>query len=403
MPRVSSRARHLFVVALAAILCRPPLSAAQDDARAQYPALLRNSYFSVNVGFVDYAFSDRQLEPGFRAASIRVPHVAARVAVFGHEFGRYLSLQATYMRPVQFVAYTNVNGDGAGHNVWAAYGGVTLKSVLPVTTRASMYAEGGLGITSRHGFGDGASPIVRDAHYASALLGAGMEYRVSPTWDLTTGATYSPSSARQNEPGTLLLSGGFRYTMRALTPEQVRANSRPDVVFPANVVEIEYSTGSGYAVNTFVSKTVPVFWNGDVKVDRGLALHYDRNVFHTGRVFALDLGTSASTWRSRSNHDRFFTLSVFPLLRFTLLRRKPADVFAAYSLAGPTYISKSIVDGQDTGSRFTFQDFLEAGAFVGVHRRTKVTVKINHYSNGNLLTQNAGLKIPLTFGVGWTF
>jgi Lipid A 3-O-deacylase (PagL) len=402
MPRVSWRGRHLSIIAVAGTLASPPV-AAQDDARAQYPAFLRDSYFSVNVGFLDYAFTDRQLEPGFQAAAIRVPHVAARVAVLGHEFSRYLSLQATYMRPVRFVAYTDVDGDGAAHHVWAHFGGVTLKSVLPVTTRASFYVEGGLGVTSRHGFGDGATPIVRDAHYASALLGAGVTYRVSPTWDLTAGGTFSPSSARRNEPGALLISGGFQYTMRALTPEQVRANSRADVVFPANVLELEYSTGYGYGVNTFLSKTVPVFWNGNVKVDRGLALHYDRNVFHTARVFALDLGTSASTWRSRGNHDRFFTLSAFPLLRFTLLRRKPADVFAAYSLAGPTFISKSIIDGQDTGSRFTFQDFIEAGAFVGAHRRTKVTVKINHYSNGNLLTRNAGLKIPLTFGVGCTF
>ena len=35
-----------------------------------------------------------------------------------------------------------------------------------------------------------------------------------------------------------------------------------------------------------------------------------------------------------------------------------------------------------------------------------VNVPINHYShysNGNLLTQNAGLNIPLTLGAGCTF
>jgi hypothetical protein len=30
-----------------------------------------------------------------------------------------------------------------------------------------------------------------------------------------------------------------------------------------------------------------------------------------------------------------------------------------------------------------------------------VGVKINHYSNGNIFTQNAGVKIPLTFSVGY--
>ncbi len=394
---------RVVVVAVIVALCGVRVAGAQDDDRAQYPAFLRNSYFAINLGYVDYAFSDRQLEPGFQALGIAVPHVAARVAVLGHEFNRYFSLQATYMRPVRFVTYTDINSDRSAHHVWTHFGGVTLKALLPVTTRTSIYGEAGLGITSRHGFGTSAAPIVRNAHYASALLGAGGEYRLTPAWDLTAGATYSPSSARGNEPGALLLSAGFRYTMRPLTPDEVRANLQPGIIFPKRALQLEYSTGYGYGVNTFVSKTVPVFWGGNVKVDRGLALHYERNVFHTARIFALDFGTSASTWRSRENHDRFFTLSIYPLFRFTVLRTKPANLFAAYSLAGPTYISKTIIDGQNTGSRFTFQDFIEVGAFVGPRRHAIVSVKINHYSNGNLLTQNAGLKIPLTFGVGYTF
>src|SRR5436190_12221683 len=87
----------------------------REDTRTQYPAFLTNSYFSVNVGYIDYSFSDRQLEPGFHAASIGVPHVAARVAIFGHEFGQYLSAQLSYMRPVRYVTYTNINGDENTH------------------------------------------------------------------------------------------------------------------------------------------------------------------------------------------------------------------------------------------------------------------------------------------------
>ncbi|HYT75569.1 MAG TPA: acyloxyacyl hydrolase [Vicinamibacterales bacterium] len=395
--------RVAVVVAVAAILGGARAAAGQDDDRAQYPAFLLNSYFSVNVGYIDYGLTDRQLEPGFHAAAIAVPHVAARVAIFGHEFSRYFALQATYMRPVRYVTYTNVNGDLSPHHVWANFGGIIGKLTWPVTAQASVYGEGGFGITSRHGFGNGAGPIVRDAQDVSGLLGGGIEYRLNPTWHLTAGAIYSTSSTRDNQPGALLMSGGFRYTMRRLPEEEVQANSDPKVVFPRNAIQLEYSTGYGYGVNNFLSKTVPIFWSGDVNVDRGVAVHYTRNVFHTARVFALDLGTSASTWRSRENHERFFTLSAYPLLRFTVLRTRPADLFVAYSLAGPTFISRVIIDGRDTGGRFTFQDFMEAGAFIGRHRRAIVTVKINHYSNGNLLTQNAGLKIPLTFGVGYTF
>ena len=96
-------------------------------------------------------------------------------------------------------------------------------------------------------------------------------------------------------------------------------------------------------------------------------------------------------------------MSAYPLLRFTFLRRRPADVYFAYSLAGPTYISRVFLDGLNTGRHFTFQDFMSLGVFAGRDRHLNVNVKINHFSNGNIFTQNAGVKIPLTFGVGYAF
>ena len=377
---------------------------ADEDTRTQYPAFLANSYFSVNVGYIDYAFSDRQLEPGFHAASVGVPHVAARVAVFGHEFSPYFSAQLTYMRPVRYVTYTNVNGDESAHHVWTHFGGVTVKARVPIAARTWLYGEGGLGITSRHGFPqDATRPIVRDAHYASFIVGAGLEHHVSATWDLTAGAIYSPSDERGAEPRALMVSGGFRYTMRPLSTELVEANRRAGFSFPANLLQIEYSTGYGYAINTFLSRRVPVFWGGNVKVDRGLAVHYNRNVFHTRKTFALDIGASVSSLRSRNDRDGFFTVSAYPLLRFIMVRTKPADFYVCYSLAGPTYISRLTLDRLDTGSHFTFQDFIGAGVFLGTHRAISAGVKINHYSNGNIFTRNAGVKIPVTVGLGYTF
>jgi hypothetical protein len=79
------------------------------------------------------------------------------------------------------------------------------------------------------------------------------------------------------------------------------------------------------------------------------------------------------------------------------------DVYFAYSLAGPTYISRTVLDGMDTGRHFTFQDFMGVGVFAGRRRHVTLGVKINHYSNGNVFTQNAGVKIPLTLSVGCTF
>jgi hypothetical protein len=86
-----------------------------------------------------------------------------------------------------------------------------------------------------------------------------------------------------------------------------------------------------------------------------------------------------------------------------VIRTNPADVYLCYSLAGPTYISKLTLDRLDTGSHFTFQDFMGVGVFLGKHRSVSAGVKINHYSNGNIFTENAGVKIPITLALGYAF
>src|SRR5579872_6318623 len=78
------------------------------DTRAQYPKFLSNSYVGFDLGAINYAFSGRQLEPGFSAQSIDVPHAAARLVLYGHRFNRYLSAQVDYTRPVKWVSYNHL-------------------------------------------------------------------------------------------------------------------------------------------------------------------------------------------------------------------------------------------------------------------------------------------------------
>jgi hypothetical protein len=395
-----------LTAAAAFLLCAAASAIAQpsEDTRTQYPRLLQNSFISINVGAIDQPFSQAQLEPGFHAASIEVPRADVRVMLIGHEFNRVISAQASYMRPLNYVTYADVGpGDVDRHHVRVNFGAVTLKARLPVARRWSAYGEGGLGFTSRTGFSLGDTPVVTDAHYASLLLGGGAEYRLTPSWDLTGGVTFSPGRDDVRQPHTIFYSSGFRYTVRPLPAERVDANRDAGVIFPRHVIQVEYSSGTGYGVNDFVSRKVPIFWGGHAKVDFGLAPHYERNVFHTRRVFALDIGASAGFYKTRQNNDRFVTLSVYPLFRFTFLRARLADMYFAYSLAGPTYISKVVLDDLNTGRHFTFQDFMGIGWFAGASRNLNLGVKINHYSNGNIFTQNAGVKIPLTFIVGYAF
>jgi len=376
-----------------------------QDTRSQYPRFLSNSYIGVNMGYIDYRFSSLQVQPGFDAESIRIPHLAVQVLLLGHHFNKYLSAQISYTRPVNWVEYKNVNGDKTIHYVWMNVAGLTVKPRLPVMKKISVYGEGGLTIITRKGFSIGDKQVVKDANYASVLLGGGLEYHAKKNWDFKLSAIYSPPHSKEHQPHTVFYSTGFNYSMRPLSKERVLQNSGTGFIFPKNLIQIGYSTNHySYAANDFVSKgAIPIFWGGEAEVAQGVSLHYLRNIFHGRKLFSLDWGTSLSFWRSKKNKDAFYTLSVFPLFRFTFLHTKPADIYFYYSVAGPTFISKKTIDDIHTGRRFTFQDLMGIGTFAGRNRHVNAEVRIGHYSNGNIFPQNEGVKIPLTFNLGYAF
>src|SRR5207249_1729121 len=279
--------------------------------------------------------------PQFRAETIEVPHLGVRVDLFGHRFTKNWSAQVTYMRPARFVAYQNVNGDGDKHQISQAYGGVTLVWDVALNPTLSAYAEGGVGITSRSGFDIKGTTAVQDAHFGAGLLGAGLAYHATPNIDVTFGATYSPGRKSFSQPSTRLYTTGLRYHMHPLPAARVEDNRRAGYSFPANVIRLAYTTNQAtYGVNRFLSQTFPIFWGGNVETRGGVTFDYQRNVFHTRKWFAFDLGASASYWASNANKELFRTVSFYPLLKFFMVRAESAALYLNYSLAGPTYISR---------------------------------------------------------------
>jgi hypothetical protein len=389
---------------LCAATCASAQPAASEDTRTQYPAFMSNSYFTIDVGRIGNLLSGDQLEPGFQAESIDVPRLAVRVDLFGYHLLKHVAMQVTYIRPARFVAYHNINGDATTSKIFTAYAGLTLVWDVPVTARVSAYGEGGLGITSRSGFEIDGTTVLRRAHYAAGLLGAGLAYHATRNTDVIFGATYSPGRKSFSQPSTRLFTTGIRYHMRPLPAAKVEDNRRAGFAFPQSVVRLGYTTNQlSYGVNNFFSRRVPIFWGGNVETRRGVTLDYQRNVFHTKKVFAFDLGVSGSIWKSNRHREGFLTGSVYPLFRFFLARPRQADIYFSYSLAGPTFISQTVLDGHDTGDRFTFQDFMGVGMFFGKTRRMNAELGIKHYSNGNIFTRNASIKIPLTLTLGLAF
>ncbi|MCX6325572.1 MAG: acyloxyacyl hydrolase [Bacteroidia bacterium] len=384
-------------------------SASAQDERAQMPPALCNSYFEVNIGSINYPFDEKQLEDGYTFQSVTVPHTAVRLVLCGYEFNKYLSAQISYMRPVLWVQYTYNNGSAyseSTRSVWMNVGSLTIKPQLPINDHFTIYGEGGLCIITRHGFEDPeGTPVVKDANYASSLFGGGLKYHINKKWGLMLSAAYSPENSKVKQPSTSFLSAGFSYKLLPLTEIQLEKTAKMGYIHPKQMIQIGYSSNVlGYGVNNFVSEgKIPVFWGGEAEVHHGFTINYLRNIFHGAKVFSLDWGANMSYWQSNVNKDNFFTLSVFPVLRWTFLHTNPADVYFYYSVAGPTYISKVTIDGRDTGEHFTFQDNMGTGIFFGEQRNLNVEIKIGHYSNGNIFPENESVKIPLSLNLGYTF
>ena len=379
------------------------LPASAQDNRIQYPTGLRNAYFGVNIGYINYPFSMQQLEPGFTADGVSVPHTAVRIVLYGLPINKYLSARITYMRPVNWVQYKNVNGDQQNHSVWMNIAGLTLQGHLPLGPALSLTAEAGLGVITRNGFNINGVPVVKNANYGTGLFGGALQYHLNKKWNLQLSSAWSPRHEKTKQPQTLFLAAGFNYSLVPLTPEKIQKNTKAGYYFPKHYITAGYTTNAlGYGVNDAVSKgPVPIFWGGDAHVKQGFSFSYQRNIFHTRKVFAMDWALHTGFWKSRDKGENIFTFSLNPVLRFHAIRGKSADFFLEYSVAGPSFISKNKVDNVGLGRKFTFHDFMGMGVFAGKEKKIHAGIRIAHYSNGNLYPENDGVKIPLTFNLGY--
>ncbi len=387
-------------------------SAHGQDDRAQIPKRMQQSYFEINVGAINYPFGQKHMEPGYTLTeSVLVPHTAVRLILAGYDFNKYLSAQITYMRPVLWVKYTySLDADIAqteySSTVWMNVGGLTLKPTLPIGKRFSIYGEFGLGIITRHGFEDYAgNPIVKDLNYATFLFGAGVKYRLSDRWAAQICSNFSPTSNKNNQPYTSFLGAGFVCHLTPFSDKKLQKGIANGFINPKQWFQVGYTSNVlGYGVNNFVSEgKVPIFWGGNAEVRQGLTLNYQRNVLHGAKIFALDWGVNTSIWQTNAKRETFFTVSLFPVFRFNFLHSKPVDFYFYYSVAGPTFMSKKVLDDFQMGSHFTFMDNMGLGAFFGEKRNLNAELKIGHYSNGNIFTENQSVKVPLSLNLGFGF
>jgi hypothetical protein len=391
-------ARIFFVAALYFLQKCPAVA---QDKRAELPKFLQKKYFGVNIGYINYNSPELKLEPGFSAESIHTYDEGIRVFV-GHQFNKNLQLQVSYMRPAYWITYKNVNGDQEEHSVTLNELGLTLRAGIYNRKKISLYTETGLAYNKQLGFTVYGAPAAKDVVYFTALAGLGAKLEINHSLDLNA-EVIAPLFANKQHAYKYLLGGGVSYNINEPKMKTGYSKNSKQYFFPKNIIQASYTTNTfGYGVNNFSEKAY-FFWGGVVELKKGFSLYYQRNFFHGHKVFSLSWGTGLAYMRSRKQNDDFVLLSVFPILRFTPVHTRSADFYVNYCVAGPSFISRVHIDSVDTGAHFIFLDYLGAGVFAGKDRKINAEIRIEHYSNGGLVEQNGGIKVPLTFVIGYTF
>jgi len=379
------------------------------DRRAQMSLPMQKSYFEFGIGAIGYPFGAKQLQPGYFLESVKINRPAVRLVLLGYEFNKYLSAQVTYMRPVWWVNYKyrdnhDVSGTVYRRTVWMNVAGVTLKPTFPLSDKVSIYAEGGLGMVTRHGIKDQqGNVVISDLNFATTTFGAGVTYNLDESWAIQALGSYTASVKKNNQPYISYVGVGFKYGFRPFSDATLEKAAKRGLIHPRQWLHVSYSSNVlGYGVNRLLQKSY-LFWGGAAQVDKGFMITYQRNLFHGPKVFAFDIGANAAYWHTNGNNESFFALSIFPVIRLNYLHNKYCDPYFFYILGGPTFLSKYIIDGHDTGSHFTFYDAFGTGAFFGKKRQFNAELKVAHYSNGNIFPMNTGVKIPLTLSLGYCF
>lgn len=404
--------KNKFVLFLLVLISLNFFSQEKDKQKTKFTKFLSKSYYSLNFGGIFYPFSNDNLTDGYATESFSRNWFSGRL-LLGHKLNDNFSIQFGTMRPASWFKYDNVNNIGYETSVWINAWSLSLKKDFNINKKTSFYAEAGVANLTRFGFSINNKVIYDDAHYASLIYGLGLQYWLSDKWRLSANGTFLPSSAKHNQPSISQISAGFEYHLQQVDDKIAKEYAENEYFFPNNIFQFSYGTGEiGFGFNQFFGMSlpvgnfesfgIPVFWVGEVKAQHAVSVTYQRLIYRSEKIFSLDWGLSATYFQSRGKTD-VFAFSIFPVLRFYLLRNKSFDLYSNYSIIGPAYISQADIDGIKSGPNTTFQDTMGFGLFFGKERKYNFELRIMHYSNGNIFTRNSGVAIPIQFTFGKTF
>ena len=404
--------KHFFLLLLF-LLCFKNFAQEVDKLKTQPNAFLSNFYFSINFGGIFYPFSNDNLIDGYATETFSRNFFSGRL-LLGYEINKNLALQFGTMRPAAWFQYDNVNNIGYKRSVWINAWSLSLKQSIKINEKLSAFGELGAANVTRVGFDINDKVIYPDAHFGSILYGFGLNYKLNEKFRLSLNSTFIPESKKHNQPSISQVTAGFEYHLQKLPKKKAIENANNQYFFPKNIMQFSYGTSKlGFGINRFFGMSlqvgnfesfgIPVFWVGEVKATNTYSITYQRLAFRSRKNFSLDWGASVTAFQTRQTSEPIFAFSIFPTLRFYLLRKEKYDMYTNYSVIGPAYLTKANIDNLKSGPRITFHDTMGLGFFFGKQRKYNLEFRIMHYSNGNNFTENSGIAVPLQLTLGKTF
>lgn len=386
----------------------------KNNSKIQPSKFLENFYYSINFGGIFYPFSNDNLIEGYKSDTFSRNWFSGKLG-FGYKIKENLALQFGVIRPAAWFKYDNINNIGYERTVWVNAWYLSLKKNINLHKKLSVYGELGAANVTRVGFSIDDQIIYPDAHFGSLFYGFGFNYKLNERWRLALNGTFMPKSVKNNQPSISQTSFGFEYHIQKVDSKlALEYENDKRYFFPDNILQISYGSSEiGFGANKFFSMNlkvgnfesfgIPVFWLGTVRAKHSFSVTYQRLAFRTQKLFSLDWGVSATAFQTEATNENVLAFSIFPTMRFYLMRRKGFDMYTNYSVIGPTYLTKSNIDNLETGPKTTYQDTMGLGMFFGEKRNYNVELRIIHYSNGNIFVNNSGVAIPIQFTIGKTF
>ena len=386
----------------------------EKKSKTQPSEFLSNFYYSINFGGIFYPFSNDNLIDGYSTETFSRNYFSGKIG-FGYKIKENLALQFGVIRPAAWFKYNNINNIGYERSVWINAWYLSLKKNINLDKKLSVFGEIGIANVTRVGFSIDDRIIYPDAHFGSVLYGFGLNYKLNERWRLSLNGTFIPKSKKDNQPSISQATFGFEYHIQKIDNTLALAYENDTrYFFPDNILQVSYGNSEiGFGANKFFSMNIkvgdfesfgiPVFWLGEVRARHSFSITYQRLAFRTQKIFSLDWGISGTVFQTEAQKETVFAFSIFPTLRFYLLRKKGFDMYTNYSVIGPTFLTKSNIDALGTGPKTTFQDTMGLGVFFGKKRTYNFELRIIHYSNGNIFTENSGVAIPIQFTFGKTF